>query len=87
MPSEAYYKRKRHRKWREDVLRRDGYICQECKRYGKQVTATVAHHIKPRELYPELQYLVSNGQALCAKCHNKKHPEKAHGGELDSFYG
>lgn len=43
---------------------------------GLPVAATTAHHIKHREEYPELQYIVSNGKALCEKCHNKAHPEK-----------
>ena len=43
---------------------------------GLPVPATTAHHIKHRDKYPELQYKVSNGQALCAACHNRKHPEK-----------
>ena len=74
--ADPYYKRKKHKKWRAAVLRRAGYQCEECKRYGKNVDATVAHHIKPREEYPELEADITNGQALCASCHNKKHPEK-----------
>ena len=77
-----YYDGARHRRWREAVLRRAGYLCEECKRYGRTdkdgmpIRATTAHHIKHREEYPELQYDVSNGRALCAKCHNVAHPEK-----------
>lgn len=87
MPSDPHYSRARHRAWREAVLRRAGYLCEECKRYGRlgpdglPVKATTAHHIKHRDEYPELAYLVSNGRALCADCHNKEHPEKGgHGG-------
>lgn len=83
MPGDSYYTHARHRAWREAVLRRAGYLCEECKRYGRTdahgqpIRATTAHHIKPREEYPELQYLLSNGRALCDSCHNKVHPEKA----------
>lgn len=82
MPNESYYTQKKHRQWREAVLKRAGYKCEECRRYGRTddkglpPAATTAHHIKPREDYPELQYDVDNGQALCRKCHNQKHPEK-----------
>lgn len=82
MPSDPYYSSAKHRRWREAVLRRAGYLCEECRRYGRvgkdglPVAATTAHHIKHREEFPELQYLVSNGKALCEKCHNKAHPEK-----------
>lgn len=71
-----YYTSARHKEWRTKVLRRDKYLCMECKRYGKNVGATHAHHIKPREDYPELQYDLNNGESLCLKCHNKRHPEK-----------
>ena len=71
-----YYQSARHKAWRDKVMRRDKYLCQECLRYGKRVAATHAHHVKPREDYPELQYDVSNGRALCMGCHNKEHPEK-----------
>lgn len=56
MPSDRYYDRKRHREWREKVLRRAHYECEECRKYGRRdakglpVAATTAHHIKPREL-------------------------------------
>ena len=82
MPNDKYYHQKRHKEWAEKVLKRAGYFCEECKRYGRldkdglPVRATTAHHIKPREQYPELQYMLSNGRALCEKCHNKAHPEK-----------
>lgn len=71
-----YYHHKKHLEWREKVLRRDKYLCQECKRYGKKVQATHAHHIKPVEEYPELRYVVANGISLCLSHHNEKHPEK-----------
>ena len=82
MPNDSYYNSTRHRKWAEKVLRRAGYLCEECKRYGRldkdglPVRATTAHHIKHRDEYPELQYDVTNGRALCERCHNKAHPEK-----------
>ena len=82
MPHDPYYTDKKHLKWREAVLRKAGYLCEECKRYGRTdknglpVAATTAHHIKHRDEYPELQYDVSNGRALCDACHNKAHPEK-----------
>ena len=71
-----HYDSARHRAWAEKVLRKDKYLCQRCLRYGKKVPANVAHHIKPIEFYPELALDVSNGEALCAACHNAEHPEK-----------
>lgn len=79
MPGEAYYSGSRHRAWRAAVLRRAKYLCQDCARYGRRTPATHAHHIMPRELYPEKQYEISNGMALCHACHNTAHPEKGGG--------
>ena len=72
----SHYDLARHRAWRQKVLRRGKFKCAECARYGINTEATVAHHILPREQYPELQYRVDNGAALCASCHNKAHPDK-----------
>lgn len=66
-------------KWkakREKILRRDGYICQHCKRYGRLNAATEVHHIKHTDEYPELVWIDSNLISLCHKCHNAEHPEK-----------
>lgn len=73
---DLYHSRK-HLIWREKVLRRAGYLCEECARYGRRTPATVAHHVKHADSYPELRFVVTNGRALCAACHNKAHPEKA----------
>ena len=58
------YRSQRHRTWREKVLRRAGYLCEECAWYGRKTPATVAHHIKHADAYPELRYVVANGRAL-----------------------
>jgi len=74
------YQQRRHRAWRERVLRRAGYLCEECARYGRRTEATVAHHIKHADTFPELRYDVRNGRALCAACHMLAHPEKSQSG-------
>jgi 5-methylcytosine-specific restriction endonuclease McrA len=58
------------------VLRRDKYLCQDCKRYGRKKPAALVHHIKPLEEYPELGLDENNLVSLCDACHNKRHPEK-----------
>lgn len=68
------------KKWkhkRECILRRDGYLCQKCRKYGRIVEAQTVHHIKHVDKYPELAYEDNNLVSLCNKCHNKEHPEKA----------
>ena len=82
MATDRYYDSAKHKRWRDAVLRRAGYLCEECRRYGRldkdglPVRATTAHHIKHRDEFPELQTDVSNGRALCTACHNRQHPEK-----------
>ncbi len=70
------YNTQKHRRWSADVLRRDKYLCQDCKRYGRNTPAEVAHHIQPITKRPDLAYNLSNGIALCNACHSKRHPEK-----------
>lgn len=74
--SRGFYESERWRVKRENILRRDGYECQNCKRYGRHVQATEVHHIKHLEDRPELAFTNSNLISLCKGCHNKAHPEK-----------
>lgn len=55
------------------MLRRDGYMCQESKRYGKQVPATTVHHIFPASQYPEYQWCEWNLISLSARAHDLMH--------------
>ena len=66
-------------------MRRDKYICQNCKRYGRTTAAEQVHHIKHVDEFPELAYTDDNLIALCNKCHQKQHPEKAK--NLNRRYG
>jgi 5-methylcytosine-specific restriction endonuclease McrA len=74
--NESFYKSGRWKKKRRHILKRDGYLCQECKKYGRRVAATTVHHVKELELYPELAFDDDNLVSLCDACHNKKHPNK-----------
>lgn len=55
------------------IMRRDGYMCQLSKRYGKRVPAEVVHHIYPADEYPEYAYEPWNLIALSRKMHNTLH--------------
>ena len=70
------YKLAKWKKKRATILRRDGYLCVECKKYGRRREAVTVHHIKHADEYPELVYVDSNLVSLCQACHNKMHPEK-----------
>lgn len=75
--NENFYNSKRWKNKRLAILKRDRYLCTNCKRYGKHTEATVVHHIKHVDKYPQLAFVDSNLQSLCSACHNKAHPEKA----------
>lgn len=67
------YKNTKWLKKRAYILKRDGYICQESKRYGRIVQASHVHHIFPLETYPELKYANWNLIALSREAHNTMH--------------
>lgn len=55
------------------IKRRDGYQCQESKRYGEYREAELVHHIYPLEDYPELALVDWNLLSLSNYYHNKMH--------------
>lgn len=67
------YNSKRWKDLRLRALKRDAYMCQECKRYGKRIDADMVHHIYPSEDYPEWQWRLWNLTSLCNKCHEQMH--------------
>jgi 5-methylcytosine-specific restriction enzyme A len=73
MNTQAFYNSAAWKKKRLYVLRRDGYACQNCVRYGKFVDADTVHHLKELIDYPELRLKSSNLISLCKACHNKAH--------------
>lgn len=76
MNIEEFYKSKQWRQMRAAVLRRDGYQCRRCRRYGKLRQATTVHHIKHLDEYPELALDPDNLISVCTACHEALHPEK-----------
>ncbi|MDT2181402.1 HNH endonuclease, partial [Paenibacillus larvae] len=71
--AQSFYKTTRWKQKRSKILRRDEYLCQECKRYGKSVLATTVHHINPLEQQPGLATVSWNLVSLCQQCHDKMH--------------
>lgn len=67
------YKSKRWRRKRMRILRRDGFRCRECGRYGLAVDATTVHHAWPAEDFPELEWEDWNLISLCNGCHGAMH--------------
>ena len=48
------YNSARWKRKREKILRRDGYMCRNCRKFGRSREATEVHHIQPADEYPEL---------------------------------
>ena len=71
-----FCKTRRWQSMRKAVLRRDRFLCVDCKRYGRLTQATTVHHIKHYDEHPELALEPSNLVSLCSGCHNARHPEK-----------
>ena len=71
------YDSARWKKKRAKILRRDGYMCRRCRRFGRRVEATEVHHIKHVDEFPELAWDDDNLVSLCHACHNAMHPEKS----------
>lgn len=68
------------REWqavRRQVLERDGYLCQVCKRAGRVTPADTVHHITPVRVDYSKRLDPANLEAICRACHNAEHTERA----------
>lgn len=72
-----FYDSAKWKRTRERALRRDGYMCKRCRRYGRSVPATEVHHVLHLDEYPEYALRLDNLVSLCTSCHNRQHPERA----------
>jgi Restriction endonuclease len=73
----ALYKSKQWKKKRIDILKRDHYECQRCKKNKHILTyANTVHHII--ELKDDADRMLddNNLESVCMICHNELHPEK-----------
>jgi len=61
------------RNWKEikkEALIRDNWTCQYCGLKDPQIMEV--DHIKPKSLYPELEFNLANTITLCPNCHRRK---------------
>lgn len=68
-----FYKTNKWKAKREKILKRDSFLCLECKRFGRTKAATTVHHANPLEHWPELALINWNLVSLCGVCHDKMH--------------
>ncbi len=71
--TDPFYRTKKWERRRAAVLRRDGYMCQESKRFGKRIEATTVHHVFPREEFQEYQWESWNLVSLAGDVHDQMH--------------
>lgn len=70
---------------RSRILRRDAYLCQYNKRFGKFVPAKVVHHIFPLEFYPQYKLQQWNLISLSNAAHEKLHNRGDHTLSLEGW--
>ena len=61
---------------RRQVLDRDHYLCQVCKRAGRITPATTVHHIIPLRVDYGKRLDLPNLETICRACHNAEHKER-----------
>ena len=64
-----------HKKWANQVKKRDDYQCQCCGKEKTTPKSMHAHHIVLCGYFPELAIDLSNGITLCAGCHRSLHAD------------
>ena len=69
-------KSKKWLRFRDKIMRKYDYLCQESLRYGISVAAEMVHHIFPVTESPELEFIEWNCLPLTNKKHTTFHDRK-----------
>lgn len=67
-----FYKSTEWKKLRERVMRRDEYLCQQCKREDRITAGYICDHIIETKDDWSRRLDIDNVEFLCLECHNKK---------------
>ena len=70
---DTFYDDPRWIRLRNSILRRDGYMDREARRFGKVKQAEVVHHIFPKNEFPEYAFSAWNLISLSRQTHNEMH--------------
>lgn len=71
-----FYHSQEWREVRQQVLERDMYLCQVCKRNGIIKQGNTVHHIVHLKDDWDKRVDFDNLETICPQCHNKEHEEK-----------
>lgn len=74
---DSFYHSKEWQVVRRQVLDRDHYLCQVCKRAGRITPASTVHHITPVRVDYSKRLDPANLETICPACHNAEHRERA----------
>ena len=73
MNAAQFYNSEAWQRKRRAVLRRDGYMDQVMKRYGKMTEGNIVHHIFPLDAFPEYRLESWNLITVSLATHNRLH--------------
>lgn len=73
MYSDKWYDSPKWLRLRAKILRRDNYLDQEARRFGKIKPAEIVHHIFPKDDYPQYAYEPWNLISVSRMTHNSFH--------------
>lgn len=73
MSNAKFYESEKWRRKRQQILKRDGYLDQVVKRYGKSREAHIVHHVFPLDEFPEYRLTDWNLISISMATHNRLH--------------
>lgn len=78
--AEKLYKSNNWQQLRDTIMKRDGYLCQDCKARGKITPAEEVHHIievtQANINDASITLNPDNLVSLCRECHRQRHGAK-----------
>lgn len=69
----SFYTSSVWRKKQKEILKKQHFECQRCKKKGFVVRAVTVHHKEYLRKHPELALEDENLEAVCDKCHYDEH--------------
>ena len=85
--AESFYKSKAWQRCRENIMKRDAYLCVDCFKKNKLTPAEEVHHITELTAdninNPAITLNPDNLVSLCRECHKARHGARQHRYKID----